>query len=1008
MTSQKQSLPSFTSIVSIMSIVFCCAGFLRVEFELCEHKKRIIAIEGVVEVQPPTSRSNFAQATKNFPELEFFRLRRRRADSALTCPLCPPGPSGPPGPKGEKGSQGRRGKTGRNGKKGDQGNMGSPGKIGKQGIMGPQGEAGPKGQKGNVGLPGKLGAKGEPGESISAPTVAVSPAKMTVNESESASFQCSVTGNPEPTVVWSRVINQSEMNHSAISGKTLRLRNVKGSEAGIYRCSATSLLGKARAESQLVINFQPSISLHPGPLYISEGSNVTLPNCHVTGHPDPDVKWRKSFGQLTLGRVLRNNEVMRIADVRKADSGDYIYTATNLLGIAVRKTILMVVSLPRFTMKPPVKAFARTGDSLTLNCSATGDPQPVISWKRQGSPLPAGRNQLINGALVIRDVRKKDAGIYICVASSAGVFYIETVTLIEILHKDCSDLFKSGETHSGVYSIDPDGKGSFNVYCDMHTDGAGWTVFQRRRDGSVDFYRGWNDYKSGFGHLTAEFWLGNDKIHRLTASIPSSLRVELEDLKGVKAYAKYGRFSIRNEQALYRLEVSSYSGTAGDSLITNHNNMAFTTKDRDNDRWSGGNCAVYLTGAWWYKSCSESNLNGKYLLGKSRGVRWDTFRHRLDQKTTEMKLRPSSHEARSTCQVTGHPTPEVKWGKLLDKLPQGRVLRNNTCTVMKLEDVRKSDSAEYICTATNLSGTVLKKTLLVVVSLPRFLIKPPVRIVASLGYSLKLNCSATGDTQPVISWKRQGSSLPGGRNQQINGALVIRNVTKEDGGNYICVATSAGVSTIETVSYVEVRRPRDCSDLLNSGQTHSGVYSVDPDDKGFFNVYCDMRTDGGGWTVFQRRQDGSIDFHRGWNDYKSGFGQLTAEFWLGNDKIHRLTASRPSSLRVQLEDWNGGKAYAKYGRFNIGNEQAQYRLEVSLYSGTAGDSLAWHNNMAFSTKDRDDNCAVRYTGGWWYNNCHQSNLNGRYVGEKRDRKGTLWVQFRDILSLKFTEMKVRP
>ena len=68
MTSQNLSLPSFTSIVSIiMSIVFCCAGFLRVEFELREHKKRIIAIEGVEEVQPPTSRSNFAQATNNFP-----------------------------------------------------------------------------------------------------------------------------------------------------------------------------------------------------------------------------------------------------------------------------------------------------------------------------------------------------------------------------------------------------------------------------------------------------------------------------------------------------------------------------------------------------------------------------------------------------------------------------------------------------------------------------------------------------------------------------------------------------------------------------------------------------------------------------------------------------------------------------------------------------------------------------------------------------------------------------
>ena len=204
----------------------------------------------------------------------------------------------------------------------------------------------------------------------------------------------------------------------------------------------------------------------------------------------------------------------------------------------------------------------------------------------------------------------------------------------------------------------------------------------------------------------------------------------------------------------------------------------------------------------------------------------------------------------------------------------------------------------------------------------------------------------------------------------------------------------------------------DCFDLLKSGHTQSGVYSINPDGKGHFSVYCDMRTDGGGWTVFQRRQDGSVDFYRGWDDYKAGFGQLTAEFWLGNDKIHRLTASRASSLRVELGDWNGGKAYVKYGKFNIGDEQAQYRLEVSSYSGTAGDSLAYHNNMAFTTKDRDNdrwnsnNCAVSNTGAWWYNSCHRSNLNGKLLG---DTTSVTWYYWKNTMaSLKFIEMKLRP
>ena len=204
-------------------------------------------------------------------------------------------------------------------------------------------------------------------------------------------------------------------------------------------------------------------------------------------------------------------------------------------------------------------------------------------------------------------------------------------------------------------------------------------------------------------------------------------------------------------------------------------------------------------------------------------------------------------------------------------------------------------------------------------------------------------------------------------------------------------------------------------DLLKSGHTQSGLYSVNPDGRGHFTVYCDMRTDGGGWTVFQRREDGSVDFYRGWTDYKAGFGQLTAEFWLGNDKIHRLTASRPSSLRVELEDWKGVKVYAKYGKFNIGDEQAQYRLEVSSYSGTAGDSLGLHNNMAFSTKDRDNdrwsssnNCAVSFTGAWWYEKCQHSNLNGQFLGDKSDNRGAVWHRFRGLLSLKLTEMKLRP
>ncbi|XP_071162440.1 ryncolin-1-like [Mytilus edulis] len=174
-----------------------------------------------------------------------------------------------------------------------------------------------------------------------------------------------------------------------------------------------------------------------------------------------------------------------------------------------------------------------------------------------------------------------------------------------------------------------------------------------------------------------------------------------------------------------------------------------------------------------------------------------------------------------------------------------------------------------------------------------------------------------------------------------------------------------------------------------------------------------MTTDGGGWTGFQRRQDGKVDFYRGWSEYVKGFGDVNTEFWLGNDNLHDLTSQGSYELRVDLEDFNGDKAYAKYSTFNIGDQSTNYILTVNGYSGTAGDALKFHDKQAFSTKDKDNdsydsgNCAEIWKGAWWYSSCHHSNLNGLYVGNKQDNKGMRWMQWQKSLSMKTTSMMIR-
>ncbi|KAL9982283.1 hypothetical protein ACROYT_G004309 [Oculina patagonica] len=210
--------------------------------------------------------------------------------------------------------------------------------------------------------------------------------------------------------------------------------------------------------------------------------------------------------------------------------------------------------------------------------------------------------------------------------------------------KSCAQLFQDGFTSSGVYTIIPDGGKPIQVLCDMTTDGGGWTVFQKRLDGSVDFYLGWESYKNGFGDLNGEFWLGNDNLHRLTAADDVMLRVDLEDFDGNITYAEYTTFKVADEGDKYQLLIGGYSGTAGDSMTTRHSGMQFSTKDKDNDQYSG-DCATKFKGAWWYINCHDSNLNGLYLSGShsshANGVNWRHFRGLYySLKRTEMKVKP--------------------------------------------------------------------------------------------------------------------------------------------------------------------------------------------------------------------------------------------------------------------------------------------------------------------------------------------------------------------------------
>uniref|UniRef100_A0A671R2C4 Zmp:0000000846 n=1 Tax=Sinocyclocheilus anshuiensis TaxID=1608454 RepID=A0A671R2C4_9TELE len=225
---------------------------------------------------------------------------------------------------------------------------------------------------------------------------------------------------------------------------------------------------------------------------------------------------------------------------------------------------------------------------------------------------------------------------------------------------------------------------------------------------------------------------------------------------------------------------------------------------------------------------------------------------------------------------------------------------------------------------------------------------------------------------------------------------------------------STQISTVFSTVGMRYRNGKDCSEALLNGETSSGPYTIyiSGDEKQPVRVYCDMSTDGGGWMVFLRRQRGKVDFYRNWRNYSAGFGDTNDEFWLGLSNLHKITSAGQYELRVDLRDGQES-VFAVYDKFYIADPRSRYKIQIGAYSGTAGDSLSYHQNRPFSTYDNDNdiavtNCALSYKGAFWYKNCHRVNLMGKY-GDSSHSKGINWFHWKGHEhSIPFAEMKIRP
>ncbi|XP_059179599.1 ficolin-2-like [Physella acuta] len=233
---------------------------------------------------------------------------------------------------------------------------------------------------------------------------------------------------------------------------------------------------------------------------------------------------------------------------------------------------------------------------------------------------------------------------------------------------------------------------------------------------------------------------------------------------------------------------------------------------------------------------------------------------------------------------------------------------------------------------------------------------------------------------------------------------------KVDTSSCINAACLGKVTLGNNTSFDRSKTYRSCLDVKNTTEPRKVVLLTSG-----LTVMCDTVTDGGGWTIFQRRFSGAVDFYRSWEEYKYGFGDYgIGTFYLGNENIYCLSSTSRHELRIDLT-YNGIKYYARYASYAFFNESEGYRLTIANYTGDAGDSMSISNaNSMFSTYDRDNDvdpsrhCAVRYHAGWWYKRCHYAHLNGNW-GDNSYSMGLNWYNLTgDYASVDNCEMKIRP
>ncbi|XP_038866751.1 basement membrane-specific heparan sulfate proteoglycan core protein-like [Salvelinus namaycush] len=669
-----------------------------------------------------------------------------------------------------------------------------------------------------VGRDPLVGHSRGPASGASLPHVQVSPQRVDIYEGETLRLYCRAGGRPSPGLTWKKqegqLPPQASMERTDIG--TLLIPNIKSSDSGTYLCVGTNSIGSSEARIEVTVNraiggdtISSVITIQPSIADVQEGQSLDL-NCFVPGLQTPIISIEPHSASLRQGesasfkcRVyggaepirlewkLSNNQplpdnvkvghygsVITIADARPSNQGTYNCVATNLFGITQSIVSLIIRESPVATVTPQGPVQVRMGEPINLECQASGEPRPSVTWHR----LDSARNTMLsspvpmesNAVMQVLVARPEDSGTYVCTArNDEGT----TETRVEVIVEG-----------AGQVPVTP--RASVPDPLMVVVEGQSTTL---RCDA-----RGFPVPKITWSKLRAPLpW--RHKVVDNTLILPSVGRAD----SGEYICNATNNMGTTEVTIMLDVETPPYATSLPDDVAvrvgevirlqclahgtppllfqwTKLNGSLSTRADVQ-----GGDLQINLAipeDAGTYK-CVATNK-----VGTSEAHAKVTVRSPLAVRVSpqvEVKARGSAVEF--TCSAAGGLGTTMEWLKEGGALPPNHHIKDG---VLRIENLEQRNEGIYICRATSVHGQAQDSAKLTIQALPKVMINVRTAVqTVMVGNSVEFECQAIGDPQPTVRWSRVGGPLPA-HIMVKGGMLKIEQVSDADAGQYRCTATN--------------------------------------------------------------------------------------------------------------------------------------------------------------------------------------------------------------------------